>query len=179
MTLNRHRPLKPSAPNPDFLSGKPCLRNGPTRCEIPGRFLVFRPFPSFLSGIPSICLGGIRTSFVLRPCPMRFRLFVQHAAQGCGTRTSVTKCPCFRDRPKHRYLQRFMPKTLVLTVFHAKNTVIYSVFASCGTTYRTMMWNKRIRLRHLPCTKKSKTSCPKKNSFTRNSQPCCPKRNRY
>ena len=40
----------------------------------------------------------------------RFRLFVQHTAQGCGTIKSITSVHAFRD--------------------HAQNTGIYSVFAS-------------------------------------------------
>ena len=50
--------------------------------------------------------GGIRTSFILRPCPkrwylQRFCLFVQHTAQGCGTRKSVTSVYLARKDPKH------------------------------------------------------------------------------
>ena len=74
--------------------------------------------------------GGIRTSFILRPCPkhwffQRFRLFVQHM-QACGTRTMPFAT---------------MPKTPVFTAFYAQNTDIYSDIASsckhtvqgCGT----------------------------------------------
>ena len=64
--------------------------------------------------------GGIRTSFILRPCPkhrylQRLRLFVQQM-QGCGTRKSVTGVHAFCD--------------------HAQNIGIYSHFASLHNMLR-------------------------------------------
>ena len=51
----------------------------------------------------------------------RFRLFVLHTAQGCGTRKSITSVHAFRDHAqKHWYLQLFMPKTLVFTALPCK-----------------------------------------------------------
>ena len=71
--------------------------------------------------------GGIRTSFILRPCTkhcnsLRFRLFVQHTAQGCGARRVVASVHAFRD--------------------DAQNTAIYRAFClfvqhtaqGCGTS---------------------------------------------
>ena len=51
--------------------------------------------------------GGIRTSFILHACPkhcylQRFRLFVQHTAQGCGRRKSVTSVQPFATMPNTR-----------------------------------------------------------------------------
>ena len=91
-----------------------------------------RVLSSTLSGFPDFLgVGGIRTSFILRPCPkhytgiysvvcpkhwylQRFRLFVQHTAQGCGTRKSVTSVHAFRDHAQNT-------KTLVFTAFYAQN----------------------------------------------------------
>ena len=51
--------------------------------------------------------GWIRTSFILHACPkhwylQRFRLFVQHTAQGCGRRKSVTSVQPFATMPNTR-----------------------------------------------------------------------------
>ena len=67
----------------------------------------------FLGFICGFRGGGIRTSFILRLCPrpwhlQRFHPFVQHTAQGCGTRHIVASVHAFGD--------------------HAQNTGIYSVF---------------------------------------------------
>ena len=73
-----------------YLTG---LGSWPMRWTFPGRF------PSFLSRFLRFAGGdhaqNTGISSVLCPCPKhldlrRFRIFVQHTAQGCGTRKSVT-----------------------------------------------------------------------------------------
>ena len=51
-------------------------------------------------------LGGLGTSFILWPCTRNwsllcFRLFVQHTAQGCGTRHVVTSVHAFGDQARN------------------------------------------------------------------------------
>ena len=74
--------------------------------------------------------GGIRTSFILRPCPkhwylQRFRLFVQHTAGGYATRQFVTSVHVFRDHAQHWYLQLFLPKTQVFAAFSPLYNILH------------------------------------------------------
>ena len=98
--------------------------------------------------------GDKNVVHILLPCTTlwylpRFRLFVQHTAQVCGTRHVVT-CQ-FRRCPKHWYLPRFCLVVRhtaqqcgaghVVTSAHAncddaQNTGIFHVFASLYNTLR-------------------------------------------
>ena len=106
--------------------------------------------------------GGIRTSFILLPTNLgyllRFRLFVQHTAQGCGTRHVVTSVHAnfedaqntgiyrdfasLYDIPRNNAEQDTLSQAS-MPIATMPKTLVFSTFSPRCTTYCARMWKKK------------------------------------
>ena len=114
--------------------------------------------------------GGIRTSFILLPCTKlwylpRFRLFVQHTAQGCGTRHAVTSVHANCDDAQntgiyhvfaslydmpHNNAEQDTLSQASMPIATMPKTLVCSAFSPRCTLYCARMWEKKT-CRKRPC----------------------------
>ena len=120
--------------------------------------------------------GGIRTSFVLRPCTKHwylpcFRLFVQHTAQ-VWNKTRCHKRPCQLRRCRknciylvfaslysilHKDVEQAKLSQVSMPLASMPKTLVFTAFSPLCTTYSARMWNKKSCHKH-PCQLRR---CPK------------------
>ena len=155
---------------------RPCTRRGPCSWNAArSRPYVFQHllrhflFPCWLWG-GGEWGGGVRTSFVLRPCTKhwylpRFRFFVQHTVQECGTGHVVTSVHASCDDAQNTGIYRVFASlynTLCknveqdtlsqasMPVATMHRTLVFTAFSLLCTTHCARIWN-RTRCHQRPC----------------------------